>query len=704
MARTGAPLKRSETRDKIEGGVDSLVPPAPEENSMARETQNSERAPGTTESRAHRRFKVHSLAYVEFGDGNAGLILNISETGMAVQAVQMLTSNFLPSMQFRLPKTETLVEVSGKVIWQIRSKKEAGIAFVNLSDKARDAIKGWIAAEESRLGVSAVPIQQKAPRPPLVSRPNQIPFSPEKTAPPPHPSPTPVAPSSAGAVPRRPDSIPALGARQGSPNADGASVAPNGSSQPVSEPSAPRGVPARWRTNSRTPEIPEVESEASLRQRAILERTPSMPHWNGYMAPGVGMEFKKSRRWWTYTATLGLLAAVGFAAIMMINPDVLTRARIEALTHRFQTSTNDAGGQLADQNAAQPASPGGNPGSAEPQAAPPASSSSTTNGGAQTAASGTTSKRAVALPTQQSAPSPGAQENSHRTTGSSSANQKPTTRAPEADKTNQYAYNRPGETNPPPSSETRRSTETVPERGDDSARVTHRASSSPNATRTSQNLHPVPQSGNGSQVGRTNAGEEDQSAIRAFQAQTDATAQTSSRSSSLPKTVAGGQEPARNTVQDAYAPSSSSATAVMIEVPSYQSSPVPPSMPLAGVPSGSVAGNSQFHAIRVPPSLAWTRSQLPSNLQIGSLVSSYSPAYPIEAAREGIEGTVKMDVIVGSDGTVRSVRVLSGPAMLSSAAVSAVRDWRYSETFLAGQTVETEQYVTMFFRLAAASR
>jgi TonB family protein len=127
-------------------------------------------------------------------------------------------------------------------------------------------------------------------------------------------------------------------------------------------------------------------------------------------------------------------------------------------------------------------------------------------------------------------------------------------------------------------------------------------------------------------------------------------------------------------------------------------------MPLAGVPSGSVAANSLFHAIRVPASLAWTRSQLPSNLQVGSLVSSYSPAYPIEAAREGIEGSVRMDVIVGSDGTVRSVRVLSGPAMLSSAAVSAVRDWRYSETFLAGQTIETEHYVTMFFRLAAASR
>lgn len=124
-------------------------------------------------------------------------------------------------------------------------------------------------------------------------------------------------------------------------------------------------------------------------------------------------------------------------------------------------------------------------------------------------------------------------------------------------------------------------------------------------------------------------------------------------------------------------------------------------MPLSGVPSGSVAATSQVRAIRVPTSLTWARRYLPGNLGLGRLLSSYSPAYPIEAAREGIEGTVNLDVIVGTDGTVRSVSVLSGPAMLSSAAVSAVRDWRYGETFLAGEPIETEQRVSMVFRLTS---
>ena len=137
-----------------------------------------------------------------------------------------------------------------------------------------------------------------------------------------------------------------------------------------------------------------------------------------------------------------------------------------------------------------------------------------------------------------------------------------------------------------------------------------------------------------------------------------------------------------------------------IEVPGSMSYPVPPSVPLAGVPSGSVGATSGLHAIRVPPELQSRSSQLAGNLQIGQLVSSYSPAYPIGAARDGIEGTVKLDVIVARDGTVQSVKVVSGPPMLASSAANAVRDWRYGETFLSGQAIETEQYVTIVFRLA----
>ena len=74
---------------------------------------------------------------------------------------------------------------------------------------------------------------------------------------------------------------------------------------------------------------------------------------------------------------------------------------------------------------------------------------------------------------------------------------------------------------------------------------------------------------------------------------------------------------------------------------------------------------------------------------------------PIEAAREGIQGTVKLDVTVNRDGSVKDIRAISGPVMLMSAAATAVRGWRYQQTLVGGHGVEAREYVTVVFRIAA---
>src|SRR5262250_2307008 len=118
---------------------------------MHHKTQHGENFRGVAESRAHRRTQVHSLAYIELSDENAGLILNISETGISVQAVQTLNSSYFPHMRFRLPGTEIPVEVAGKIVWQVKSKKEAGIEFVDPPGEVRTQIAQWIAEEPSRV-------------------------------------------------------------------------------------------------------------------------------------------------------------------------------------------------------------------------------------------------------------------------------------------------------------------------------------------------------------------------------------------------------------------------------------------------------------------------------------------------------------------------------------------------------------------------
>jgi protein TonB len=101
----------------------------------------------------------------------------------------------------------------------------------------------------------------------------------------------------------------------------------------------------------------------------------------------------------------------------------------------------------------------------------------------------------------------------------------------------------------------------------------------------------------------------------------------------------------------------------------------------------------------VPPELKAQMSTLGTSLQMGGLVQRVDPIYPEEAERQHIEGTVKLHAIIGMDGAIRSVDVLSGPPLLAQAATRAVQQWRYKQTSLGGRPIETEENVVVVFRL-----
>jgi len=84
---------------------------------------------------------------------------------------------------------------------------------------------------------------------------------------------------------------------------------------------------------------------------------------------------------------------------------------------------------------------------------------------------------------------------------------------------------------------------------------------------------------------------------------------------------------------------------------------------------------------------------------IGKLISHGEPFYPAEARKGRIEGSVELRARVGRTGEVIGVTPVSGPRLLSSAAMTAVREWRYEPTFINGDPVETLADVTIVFRL-----
>lgn len=81
------------------------------------------------------------------------------------------------------------------------------------------------------------------------------------------------------------------------------------------------------------------------------------------------------------------------------------------------------------------------------------------------------------------------------------------------------------------------------------------------------------------------------------------------------------------------------------------------------------------------------------------LLTKVQPEYPAEARDHGIEGTVRVQIIIRKDGSVTVQNVLEGDPALRPAAVEAVRQWRYRPAQLNRQLIEMQTTVEVIFAL-----
>jgi TonB family protein len=89
------------------------------------------------------------------------------------------------------------------------------------------------------------------------------------------------------------------------------------------------------------------------------------------------------------------------------------------------------------------------------------------------------------------------------------------------------------------------------------------------------------------------------------------------------------------------------------------------------------------------------------NVQAANIVNRVDPVYPPEAKQNHIQGLVRFTVIVGKDGTVQSITLVSSPdALLTKAAQDAVQQWVYRPTLLNGDPVEVVTTVDVNFTLS----
>lgn len=84
------------------------------------------------------------------------------------------------------------------------------------------------------------------------------------------------------------------------------------------------------------------------------------------------------------------------------------------------------------------------------------------------------------------------------------------------------------------------------------------------------------------------------------------------------------------------------------------------------------------------------------------LAEAIPPSYPPLAQHMNVQGSVVLQALIAADGRIQNLRVMSGPAILATAAQQAVRDWKFKPVFQNGMAVETKATITVNFTIRVA--
>jgi periplasmic protein TonB len=87
-------------------------------------------------------------------------------------------------------------------------------------------------------------------------------------------------------------------------------------------------------------------------------------------------------------------------------------------------------------------------------------------------------------------------------------------------------------------------------------------------------------------------------------------------------------------------------------------------------------------------------------VQNAKLIRNPQPIYPQIAKSARISGTVELSAIIGEDGKIQQLTVVSGHPLLRQAALDAVKQWVYQPTLLNEQPVKVSTTIDVIFTLS----
>jgi protein TonB len=123
-------------------------------------------------------------------------------------------------------------------------------------------------------------------------------------------------------------------------------------------------------------------------------------------------------------------------------------------------------------------------------------------------------------------------------------------------------------------------------------------------------------------------------------------------------------------------------------------------MQMTGALPSGIVGSGSGPVVSVAPERAPVRPlTVSTGVLQGMLIAPIRPVYPVIAKAAGVQGTVVVEAVISRQGTIESLRVVSGPQMLQNAALDAIREARYRPFRLNGEPTEVQTTITVNFRL-----
>jgi periplasmic protein TonB len=124
-----------------------------------------------------------------------------------------------------------------------------------------------------------------------------------------------------------------------------------------------------------------------------------------------------------------------------------------------------------------------------------------------------------------------------------------------------------------------------------------------------------------------------------------------------------------------------------------------------GVPGGQmggvIGGIISNTPVAVPKVAAPQRVRVSQGVTQGLVIHRVQPVYPQMAKIARVQGPVVLAAIIGKDGTIQNLHVISTASpLLNQSALDAVKQWRYRPYILNGEPVEVDTQITVNFTLS----